>query len=187
MKIGKLEHYERIWAQTGSIKDSHEDIKKHELSANVPSYPSWKRHIANHVRTAIQAESSDWVRKVVRERERKSATLIDEINTNLTTCRGMTSTIINLMNDSLDRIQNREASAEEIRNITQLNNSITKQISEIRQTLQFVHKLRGEFEVDDKDEKMKQSKFSEIMDKHLDEEVLVKMRKELKEAGLSEY
>jgi len=187
MKIEKLEHYERIWARLGSIKQSHNDIVQHELVQNVPSYPSWKRHISNHVKTAIQEESSQWVREVVRERERKSATLIDEINTNLTTCRTMTDTIINLMNDSLERIKDREASPEEIRNITQLNNSVTKQISEIRQTLQFVHKLRGEFEQDDGDEKIKQSKFSEIMDKYLDVEVLVKMRKELKEAGLSEY
>jgi hypothetical protein len=161
-------------------------MMKEEDPMDVPSYPSWKRHIANHVKGPIQEGATKTMEKVYKQREVDSANILDEIKINLTTCRNQANAATRLSTTLLEELGDRP-DANQIRNLTQLNNSITKQLQEIRNTLRMIHDLRKDLDIDTHDYEGDQKKFAAILDEVVPIEVLVPLRKRMKEEGLVEY
>jgi len=185
--IGKLETYERLWVEEQlSIKDLHEMIIQRERPENVPSYDSLKRHFQNHVKARFEAQADDYARDTMMKRMRESASVVDEIMKNLQASRDLSNSTISILEGLLDKAK---ASGDlmGLREMTALINSVTKQIGEIRRTLEFVHKLKKELKLAPDTSKADAIRFAEVLDKTLSDEDLIKLRQALKEAGISEY
>ena len=183
--IGKLDEYERMWLEGQSATEIHVIMSKRETVRNLPSYDSWKRHIRNHLKGKLQEEAQDFSKDLTHKRMRESASVLDEIMINLNTCRTMTESTTDLLKELLSNVQ--KGDSGQIREMTSLNNSITGQISEIRRTLELIHKLRRELKIEPGSTKKEQLAYSEIFDRVIPIDVLIKLRNALTESGLSAF
>lgn len=184
--IGKLEYYESAWARVGNMQEVHNEMVANEEAEDVPSYSSWKRHIDKHVKRKITDDGIKSIERIYKQREVDSANILDEIKINLTTCRNQANAATRISKTLLEQLSS-HPDPNDIRNLTALNNSITKQLQEIRNTLKMIHDLRKELDIEPDDHETDQRKFSVILDEEVPLDVLVKLRKRMKEEGLVEY
>ena len=184
--IGKLEYYEGKWARVGNAQEVHDEMVENEELEDIPSYASWKRHIANHVKKQITTTTTKSIERIYKQREVDSANILDEIKINLVTSRNQANAALRLSKTLLEELGS-HPDANSVRNLTALNNSITKQFQEIRNTLKMIHDLRKDLDIEPDDHEADQRKFAAILDEEVPIEVLVKLRKRMKEEGLVEY